>query len=106
MRGVQAVSDPKPKKVHDKLIGARFLEAVSFGGTVEMSLTVPRNANFVCPARLDFDGKAVAIEKGQRADGLLFRKEVRQPNGEVHIAQVLAFTANVLECTYGEPDVK
>lgn len=53
-----------------KLVSAVFVESVAFGGESQ-SVQIGRNVDSITPARLEGDGSPVAIDKGQRADGVL-----------------------------------
>lgn len=88
------------KKQELKLVGATFKEAVAFGGT-STSVSLQRNCDALYPARLEADGSPVAIDKGQRADGLVLRRKAAPPRLEQ-----MAFVpwANVSELQYGESD--
>lgn len=75
------------------LKGVVFCQPVQFAG-VQESIQVGRNADSITPVRLESDGSPVAIEKGQRSDGLLIRYRK---------TQCVVPWANLRELQYGSP---
>ncbi len=63
---------PEPKSEAIQLRGVVFVAPVQFAG-VQGSIQIGRNADSITPVRIESDGSAVAIDKGQRSDGLLIR---------------------------------
>lgn len=95
------MSETKQPKRHERLIGLWLVNSTTFGGHTE-SLTVGRNVDSIVPARMESDSRAVPLEKGQRADGFLVRKQITNSGThEVHVAQVMVMYSNVREVQYG-----
>lgn len=91
-----------PKKILEKLTGLWLVNSTSFGGHAD-TLTVGRNVESIAPALMGFDGKPVAIDKGQRSDGFLVRQTKTNPESrEQYTGQVFIAWANVREVQYGE----
>jgi hypothetical protein len=99
----QLEAKPTPKlPPQTRLISVSFLQSVHFLGE-SMSARLASGFGFgggalaavdsITPARLDFDGQAVPIEKGQRADGLLLMRKG---------AKCFVGMVNVGEIAYGE----
>lgn len=62
---------PKPAAEANRVVAVRFTESVPFNGEVQ---SVTSNDVSIVPARLDPDGRAVPIEKGQVSGGLLLTR--------------------------------
>lgn len=65
------MSDPQPKPKPaeaNRITSVRFTDSAPFGGE-SLSVTISAEVS-VAPSRLDPDGRAVPIEKGQIATGL------------------------------------
>ncbi len=96
----------KPKepdfKSHQRLIAASFVNSIPFAGETS-GVQIPRNCDSIVPARLDCDGSAIAIDKGQRADGLLVRRKVHDRTTNTrYVDQVFVPFANVRGLQFGE----
>lgn len=63
---------PKPAPECNRIASVRFSESVPFAGESQ-SVAAPDVS--IVPARLDPDGRAVPIEKGQVAFGLLLTRK-------------------------------
>jgi hypothetical protein len=82
-----------------KLHAVTFVNAVSFGA--RQSLAVGINCESIQPATLKPDGDWMAIDKGQRADGLGIR--VRDVSGNNRrIRRYFVAWSNVTDIGYGE----
>lgn len=66
------VAKAEPKQDYLKISGVVFGRPVQFAG-VQSSIQIGRNADSITPVRIENDGSAVQIEKGQRSDGMLIR---------------------------------
>ena len=66
----------KPAPEATRVVAVRFRESVPFNGETQ-SVAAPDVS--IVPARLDPDGRAVPIEKGQLAVGLLLTRRYRNP---------------------------
>lgn len=89
-------------KPQTKLTSVAFVASIPFANEA-MSVQVGRNADSITPARMEADGSAVAIDKNQRADGLLVkqRKHDRARNVFV-VEQCFVPFANIRGAQYGE----
>lgn len=88
-------------KPHETLTGATFDRAIPFAGTCE-SVQLGRNCDSIVPARLEPDGTTVAIDRGQRADGVRLRRKVDNlQTRESFMDQVFVPWANVIGLQYG-----
>lgn len=86
-----------------KLATAHFVNAAAFDG-VNQSVSVPRNADSIVPARLEPDGTAVAISSGQRADGIVIRRKVTvRSNNTKLVVQSFVPWANISSLQYEAP---
>lgn len=98
-------SSPPPKTeatlpVHTRIAAAFFVTSIPFAGET-VGAQVGRNCTSIVPARLEADGSAVTIDKGQRADGLQIRSvEHDRKNNTKYIGQCFVPWANVRGITY------
>jgi hypothetical protein len=94
--------DMKNYKAHTRISGVVFVNSIPMGGESQ-SVQIGRNVHSITPARIEADGTAVAIDKGQRADGLLLKKFTHnRMNGQKYIEQEFTPWANVRGVQYGE----
>lgn len=87
---------PKPEPKAEaalRIKGVVFCMSVQFAG-VQESIQIGRNADSITPARIEADGSAIQIDKGQRSDGLLIKWRK---------TQCVVPWANVRELQYGAP---
>lgn len=90
--------------IFDRLEGAFFNQSAPFAGEV-MSVSVNLNCESIVAARLEADGRAIAISEGQRADGIMFRRKVHDRLKNItYISQCFVPWANVRGLTYGDPN--
>lgn len=94
---------PEVVTVHTRIVSAHFVETAYFDGTETASAAIGRNCSLIAPARIEADGSAIAIDKGQRADGLLLRGNAKtSAQGKRYQAQAFVPWANVKSVAYGE----
>lgn len=95
------MSDLKESKPQTKLAAVRFVESVPFHGE---SLSVSASEDVkLSVARIDADGSSVAIDKGQRADGVLIKARTHDRLRNTFVAQqIFVPFANVKAILYGE----
>lgn len=90
------------KKIRERLSGLWLSNSTSFAGQTE-TLSIGRNCESIVPARIDFDCRAVAIDKNQRADGFLVRTTKKDPTTRAeYVEQVFVGWANVREVQFSE----
>jgi len=98
----QGIAAPQPV-VQNRLSYVAFLESVSFAGSEETSISVPGKADRLVPARLEADGSATPIDKGQRSDGvLLIRTKSDTKSGRMVEYRRLVPWANLKDLGYSE----
>ncbi len=89
-------------KPHNRLTSVTFESSVPFAGE-SMSCQVGRNCDAIAPARLEPDGTAVRIEKGQAAQGLLIsRRHHDRASNQRFVDQVYVPMYNVKALQYSE----
>ena len=67
------------------------------------SVQIGRNVDSIIPARMEGDGSAVGIDKGQRADGIVIRmRRHDRVTGKRYVSQEFVPWANIRSLTYGE----
>lgn len=89
-------------KPRERLIGAAFVESVSFAGETT-SVRVPGNCDGIAPARLEPDGAMAIIAAGQRADGVkVWRKVQDRVTGQKYVEQHFIPWSNIRGLSYGE----
>ena len=82
----------EPQKKPRLITAVRFVNSVQFGTTEATFITMGAGkCDRVFAARIEADGTAVAIDKGQRADGLLFERDRTDTNTRTAITD-RAFT--------------
>ncbi len=100
------MSTPETKKSlkqRTRLSGFAVVESITFGGQELVSVTIGRNTDTIEPARLEPDGAAVVIDKGQRADGVLLRKKCTNlGTREEYLDQYFVPFANIRGFSFGE----
>lgn len=75
---VQKQPKIEPLPISQRITSVRFIESVPFGGTESTHVGMGLGkCDRIYAARIEADGSAVAIDKGQRADGLVFEREYR-----------------------------
>lgn len=100
------MSDPKSDaKLNSKLVGARFLQSVEFGGE-SMAVTVRADgtgtADAILPARIAPDGRPTPCEGNEQPTGVVVRKRVHDRNANVYfVAQNFVPWANIRCLVYG-----
>ncbi len=92
--------EPKPVE-HTRLVALSFIAPIQFGG-VSTSLRIGHNVDSVTPARLWTDGRPRPIAEDEGADGLLLRRTVRGPKGNMMVTQSFVPLTNVAEMLFGE----
>jgi hypothetical protein len=72
----EAIKLEPPKSVDcNRIVSVRFREAVPWRGEQMGATQGPADADSIVPARLEPDGRAVPIEKGQASAGLLLMRK-------------------------------
>lgn len=61
-------------KPQTKLVSVAFVNSIPFNNEAMSAQVGQGKADSITPARMEADGTAVAIDKNQRADGLLIRQ--------------------------------
>lgn len=98
---LKSVPAPEPK-AHNRLIGATFIESIPFSGEVS-SIALGNKCDSIAPARLESDGTAVPIEKGQQSMGILVKRKVRDmTRNTLFVDQCFVPWANIRGLVYGE----
>lgn len=70
------MSEQEQKPKSKRITSVRLKDSVPFGGREETTIIVaPGKCDRVFAARMEADGSAVAIDKAQRSDGLLFERD-------------------------------
>jgi hypothetical protein len=89
-------------KPQTKLVSVAFVDSIPFGNE-SMSVQIGRNCDSITPARMEADGSAVAIDKNQRADGLLIRQRRHDRVRNVFVVdQCFVPWSNIRGLQYGE----
>jgi hypothetical protein len=100
-----ATSDtpPAPKTVEsNRIVSVRFRESVPILGET-LTATIGQGVDSVVPARLEPDGRAVPIEKGQASAGLLLtRIYLDRQAGTRRMERIFVPLALVRGIIYGE----
>ncbi len=87
----------------ERVTSIRFAEAVPFRGENHSMVVGPAGADSITPARIEPDGRAVPIEKGQAAGGwLLTRKFLDRVTGKTAVERVFVPMGLVRGVIYGE----
>lgn len=86
-----------------RLLSASFVQSVPFGDEA-MSVSIgSKQVEAILVARLDADGLATAIEKGQRSDGILLRAKRHDRARNTHyMQQCFVPWSNVRGLGYGD----
>lgn len=101
--------EPKPKlqiPIEDVYAEPKGIQAAHFVNSVpfideRQSCSIGLNCDSILPARLEVDGSAVVIDKGQRADGLVIRRKFHNRGLNTRsIAQVFVPWANIRGVQY------
>ena len=62
------------------LVGLQFHGDIQTAWGTHLGVTIGRNVTFIRPARIEFDGAAVACDKGQTPTGWLLEHTTRHPS--------------------------
>lgn len=94
----------KPEVItHQRIQSVRFVESVPFGGTETTNVSIGLGkCDRIFAARIEADGSAVAIDKQQRADGLVFEREWKdsRDGNKVKLERIFQPWANIRCVSY------
>lgn len=80
-----------------RIRSVRLIESAPFAGTESTTIQMePGKCDRVYAARMESDGTAVAIEKGQRSDGLVFEREwIDRNTNQKRLERIFQYSSNV-----------
>lgn len=91
------MSEQQADKKPQKIVMVSLVHPCAYAGAAT-TVSIPRNADQIFVARIEADGRPIAIDKGQRSDGLLFCRKASPGH-----SQEMSFVpwSNVGEVKYG-----